>query len=196
MKRAGLSLLALVMAAACTPPNADQGSQTGEPAATATTAAVQDGCNAQSAHDWSAVGSQYYVIEAEAHGDTCATATATMRIKSRDGAVLFERSYQTAQVSLAFNPTSDQTGLREEIEAWTQNTADTPTADSLPAWPAGAAHPPGFTPASGIARNRYEQFRGAQGPIFCFPDGGESNACVGMQGDTATLLGSLTPSAG
>lgn len=193
MKRAGLSLLALMLAGACTPPSAEKDDQTAETSATATVAPVQDGCNAQSAHDWSAVGSQYYVVEAEAHGDTCQTATATMRIKSRDGVVLFERSYRTAQVPLGFNPNSDQTGLREEIEAWTQNTADTPTADWLPAWPGGAARPPGFTPAAGITRNRYEQFRGAQGPLFCFPDGGESNACVGMQGDTATLLGSLTP---
>ena len=28
---------------------------------------------------------------------------------------------------------------------------------------------------------------------FCYPDGGESNACVALAGDRATLLGSLTP---
>lgn len=193
MKRWGLSLLALALAA-CTPPNAQKGDDSADASTSDTTAPLQqDGCNAQYSRDWSAVGSQYYVIEAEAHGDTCPTANATMRIKSRDGAVLFERSYQTAQVPLAFSPNSDQTGLREEVEGWASNTAETPTADWLPAWPQRADHPPGFTPASGVTRNRYEQFRGAQGPLFCFPDGGESNACVGMQGDTATLLGSLTP---
>lgn len=195
MKRWGLSLLALVLAA-CTPPDAQKGEDTTADASTTGTPVRQDGCNAQFSRDWSAVGSQYYVIEAEAHGDTCATGTATMRLKSREGAVLFERSYPTIQVPLAFNPNSDQTGLREEIEGWTQNTAETPTADWLPAWPSGAARPPGFTPAQGIARNRYEQFRGAQGPVFCFPDGNESNACVALQGDTATLLGSLTPERG
>jgi hypothetical protein len=188
MKRAGLALLALAMAA-CSPPNAQKSEETTADAET--TVPVQRGCNAQASRDWSAVGSQYYVIEAEAHGDTCQTATATMRIKSRDGAVLYERSFQTSQVSLAFAPTSDQTALREELEAWTENTAETPTADWLPAWPLRAANPPGFTPA--VSRGQYEAARGAQGPLFCFPDGGESNACVALQGDHATFLGSLTP---
>jgi hypothetical protein len=44
-----------------------------------------------------------------------------------------------------------------------------------------------------VTRQRYESARGAQGPLFCYPDGGESNACIAMAGDNATLLGSLTP---
>jgi hypothetical protein len=44
-----------------------------------------------------------------------------------------------------------------------------------------------------VTRNQYEGARGAQGPLFCFPDGGESNACVAMAGDRATFLGSLRP---
>lgn len=149
------------------------------------------GCNAQASRDWSAVGSQYYVIEAEAHGPNCADAVATMRIKSRDGAVLFERDYPTAHVPLAFNPNNTQTGLRAELDAWIQNTAIEERASTLPAWPAGASAPPNFQPA--VGRGRYEGARGAQGPLFCFPDGAESNACIAMAGDNATLLGSLTP---
>lgn len=153
--------------------------------------APQPGCNAQASRDWSAVGSQYYVIEAEAHGDTCATAVATIRIESRDGAVLFTRDYPVADVPTAFSAGSDQTGLRVEIEGWTMNAAETPTADWLPPWPARAERPPYFRPA--VARNRYEAARGAQGPLFCYPDGAGSNACVAMAGDSATFLGSLTP---
>jgi len=29
--------------------------------------------------------------------------------------------------------------------------------------------------------------------LFCYPDGGESNACIAMVQQRATLLGSLTP---
>jgi hypothetical protein len=150
------------------------------------------GCNASASHDWSAVGSQYYMIEAEAHGPTCREAVATMRIKAHDGqTILFERSYPVAEVPLAFNPTSDQTGFRSDLEEWTTNVADTPTANWLPAWPSGADHPPFFRPS--VSRAQYESFRGMQGPIFCYPDGAESNACVAMNGDHATLLGSRTP---
>lgn len=186
MKHAGWAVLALALAA-CSPPQAE--TKTAEIPAPAP---VQEaGCSAETSRDWSAVGSQYYVIEAEAQGQTCADAVATLRIRSRDGAVLFTRDYPIVQVPLAFNPNADQTGLRTDLEAWTQNAAEPPTADTLPAWPRGDSRPPGFQPA--VDRNRYESARGAQGPLFCFPDGAESNACVAMAGDTATLLGSLTP---
>lgn len=187
MKHAGLAILVLLLAA-CSRQTPAPDSQ-GDAAAAIPTAA---GCNAQAAHDWSAVGSQYYVVEAEAHGATCRDAIAAIRIKARDGqTVLFERRYRVADIPLAFNPTSDQTGFRSDLEEWTTNVADTPTADWLPAWPAGAQRPPSFRPA--VSRAQYESFRGAQGPLFCYPDGAESNACVGMSGDHATLLGSRTP---
>jgi hypothetical protein len=187
MKHATITLVALALAA-CSPPQ-----QQKDDAATAELppAAARAGCFAEFSRDWSAVGSQYYVIEAEAEGATCAEAAATIRITSRDGAALFERSYPTSDVPLAFNPNGDQTALREELEAWTQNAAEPPTADTLPPWPAGAERPPGFRPE--VNRAQYEAARGAQGPLFCYPDGGESNACVALAGDRATLLGSLTP---
>lgn len=187
MKRATITL-ALCVLAACSPPQQEKSDGA---TAELPPAAARAGCFAEFSRDWSAVGSQYYVIEAEAEGPSCRDATATMRITSRDGAVLFEREYQTAQVPLAFNPNSNQTDLRAELEGWTANTADPPTADTLPAWPAGAERPPGFQPAA--TRSQYEGARGAQGPLFCYPDGGESNACVALAGDRATLLGSLTP---
>jgi hypothetical protein len=187
MKRATITLAVLALMA-CSPPQAKQEETT---TAEVPPAAARAGCFAEFSRDWSAVGSQYYVIEAEAEGPTCREATATMRITSRDGVTLFEHEYQTAQVPLAFSPMSNQTALREELEAWTANTADPQTADTLPAWPSGAQRPPGFQPA--VARGQYEGARGAQGPLFCFPDGGESNACVALAGDRATLLGSLTP---
>lgn len=185
MKRAGLSMVVAALLAACSPPQ--QGQTRGDVAQIPIAAA----CSAQTSRDWSAVGSQYYLIEAEAEGATCADAVATMRIKSLNGAVLFTRDYPVRDVPLAFNPNGDQTSLRSDLEGWTENTADPPTADILPPWPAGARRPPGFEPA--VSRNRYEDARGAQGPLFCFPDGGESNACIAMAGDRATFLGSLRP---
>lgn len=190
MKRLSLAAVALALAA-CSP--AQDEAKTEDVAAQTPIGAQPAGCFGEASRDWSAVGSQYYVIEAEASGVSCREAVAEIRITSQTGAVLFERSYPTAQVPLAFNPNGDQTGLREELDSWTQNTAETPTADWLPAWPSGAQRPPGFQPAEGVTRAVYESARGNQGPLFCYPDGGESNACVAMAGDTARLLGSLTP---
>lgn len=185
MQRLGLAFL-VALAAACSPAAAPDTKTADIPPQ------AQAGCQAQTSRDWSAVGSQYYLIEAEASGDTCAEAVATIRIKSQEGAVLFTRDYPTREVPLAFAPNSDQVTLRNELEAWTENTAtDSQRASDLPAWPAGAQRPPGFEPA--VSRSQYESARGAQGPVFCYPDGGESNACVAFAGATATFLGSLTP---
>jgi hypothetical protein len=187
MKRLSLGLLALGLIA-CSPAEPPT-TTTAEIPATSTSA--RSGCNATASRDWSAVGSQYYVIEAEAHGATCAEAVATIRIETTDGQVLFTHDYPTRDVSLAFNPNSNQTGLRDEIDSWTQNTAATGSAAALPAWPSRAQRPPGFQPV--VTRNVYEQARGNQSALFCYPDGGESNACVVVAGTRATLLGSLTP---
>jgi len=187
MMRAGAGLLALALIS-CSPPEHPAKANIPPPPPPSV---AQAGCRAQTSHDWSAVGSQYYVVEAEIGGEDCASATATIRIKSRTGVVLFEHSYAVAQVPLAFSPNGDQSARRDEIEEWATNAADVATADSLPAWPGGAARPPNFRPV--VNRNTYESFRGMGGPMFCFPDDGESNACVAMSGDHATLLGSRTP---
>ncbi|SRR5690606_9717642 len=187
MMRVGVSMLALALMA-CTPPASETPATTAEVPVAGT---VRAGCDANATRDWSAVGSQYYIIEAEAHGATCGEAVATIRIKSTEGEVLFTHDYPVSAVPLAFRPNNTQTGLREEIEAWTQNQSETGSAGELPAWPSGAQRPPGFEPA--VTRNVYENARGNQSALFCYPDGGESNACVAVAGTRATLLGSKTP---
>ncbi len=186
MKR--VTVIACVLAlAACQP--AAEDSKTAQ--ADIPAPPVSGGCDMQASRDWSAVGSQYYVIEAETRGETCREAVATLRIETTEGQTIFTREYPTAQIPLAFNPNSDPTGVRNELEAWIVNTSETQRASELPAWPARAERPPGFQPAA--TRGQYEAARGAQGPLFCYPDGGESNACVALAGANATLLGSLTP---
>jgi hypothetical protein len=185
MKRTHLVVVALCLMA-CAP--AEEPKTTEIPPASETARA---GCDATASRDWSAVGSQYYVIEAEAHGTACADAIATIRIETTEGQVLYTRDHPTRDVPLAFNPNSDQTGLRTEVDAWTQNTSETQRTDELPPWLAGAERPAGFQPA--VGRNVYEQARGNQGALFCYPDGAESNACIAVAGTTATYLGSLTP---
>lgn len=185
MKHAGVIFVVAILLA-CSPPAPP--ATTEIPPASET---ARSGCDASASRDWSAVGSQYYVIEAEAHGASCGEAIATIRIQSTEGQVLYTRDHPTRDVPLAFNPSSDQTGLRAEIEAWTQNVSETGSAGELPAWPSGAARPPNFQPV--VTRSVYEQARGNQSAMFCYPDGAESNACVAVAGTTATLLGSKTP---
>ena len=189
MKRIGVAAFALALAA-CSPPQTQQAETT--TAAPAPVAAA--GCVVEAPARDVVLGGQTYKVEARAEGDTCDTARAELRLKAPNGATIFETAYPTNQVPLAFNTTgSGEARLATELEGWSQNVAEQPTANSLPAWAGGAEKPPHFTPA--VAREAYEAARAAQRPIFCFPDGGESNACVAVDtsAQTAVLLGSRTP---
>jgi hypothetical protein len=166
-------------------------SQASAPDSEAVALPLDTRCTGEVSRDWSAVGSQYYMIEAELSGGACEEADATLRIKSPEGAVLFEQTYPLARLQPAFN-VYDPAALTSDLEAWSANSAEVQTADWLPAWPAGAPTPPNFEPA--VGRGAYEAARGAQGPLFCFADAADSLSCVALAGERATMLGSLTTS--
>lgn len=192
MTRIGLSALALAMAAACSP--AQQTTIEAPPTTETNVADATPACTADAPARAVQFAGQTYQVQAHAEGASCDAAVATLRITAPNGSNAFETSYPIAQVPLAFNATgSGAARLTAELEGWTQNVAERPNADSLPAWPVGAEKPPHFTPA--LSRDAYEAARSAQRPIFCFPDGNESNACVAIDtgAQTATLLGTWTP---
>ncbi len=174
---------AFLTLAACGPVNSGESEAAALP--------LETRCAGEVSHDWSAVGSQYYMIEAELSGEACETAEATIRIVSPEGRVLFQDAYPLSQLQPAFN-IYDSAALTSDLETWSANGAEVETVDWLPPWPAGAPTPPHFEPA--VSRGVYESARGAQGPLFCFADGDGSQACIALAGDRATLLGSLKAS--
>ncbi|MEJ0059661.1 MAG: hypothetical protein WDM79_08885 [Terricaulis sp.] len=185
------AFIALLALAACGQP----ASPTSEPAPAehaAAPAAAGESCQAQATRTWNAGGAAYRV-EASANGATCQAAQATLVLRAPDARVLYTASFPTAQIPLAFNPNGDEATLNSDLNAWIDNVAPGATADALPAWPTGAQRPPGFTAQT--PRATYENARATRQPIYCFPDGGESNACVAVDsaGGTAVLLGSITP---
>jgi hypothetical protein len=189
MKRIGASLFIFTLAA-CSPPAQDAADTT----TADTTISAAANCVADAPARAVQLGGQTYQVQAHAEGATCDEAVATLKIVAPNGNVAFETAYPIVQVPLAFNATgSGVARLTTELEGWTQNTAERPTADALPAWPQSAEKPPHFTPA--LSRDAYEAARTAKRPIFCFPDGAESNACVAIDAaaQAGALLGSRTP---
>jgi hypothetical protein len=174
------------------------GQQAAQTAETAPTEDIRDAtppaaaCSADSSGTWEVAG-KTYTVQGHAEGANCADAIATIKFLSANGTALFETQHPTADVPLAFAPNSDQARLQTELNAWVQNVAQVPDASGLPAWPASAQKPPHFI--AQVSRADYEAARTAKRPIFCYPDGGESNACIALNpaADTAILLGSWTP---
>lgn len=190
MIRVSLAALAFALAA-CSQPASEPAAETEAPVEVA---AATPACSVTAEPRELQFGGAPYRVEARAEGASCDQATASLRLIAPSGGAIFETAYPTNQVPLAFNPTgADQARLATELNAWTANVAQDPTANLLPAWPQGAERPPHFTPA--LSRDAYEAARAAQRPLYCFPDGGESNACLAIDtgAQTAALLGSWTP---
>ncbi|MGE3930241.1 MAG: hypothetical protein AB7G05_08755 [Hyphomonadaceae bacterium] len=189
MIRTSVAAFAFALAA-CSPPASEQPAAEAAPAQEASAS----GCVVTANPRELQFGGETYRVEARAEGASCEEAVASLRLLNPAGTAIFETAYPTNQVPLAFRAAgADEARLTEELNAWTANVAQQPTADSLPAWPEGAERPQYFTPA--IGRDGYEAARSAQRPLFCFPDGGESNACVAIDtsAKTAVLLGAWTP---
>jgi hypothetical protein len=185
--RKTLIVAALLSLAAC----GQQATETPPPPPVAETSAAA-ACVAESAGSWVVAG-KTYAVQARAEGSSCPEAVATLRLVSPTGVNLFEAQHRVADVPLSFRAAPEQAALQQELDAFVVNVAQNPTAESLPAWPAGAAKPPHIIPHA--SRADYEAARTARRPIFCYPDGNESNACVALdpQADQALLLGSWTP---
>lgn len=179
--KSGLALLALAAAlGGCSPKSSSHAHSAG------------GSCAAEATRSWQ-IGAEIYRIDASAHGASCPDARATMILRSPDSDVLFSADYATAQIPYSFNPHGDQASLSDDLNLWIENQAPGSTASSLPEWAADAAKPLHFAPA--VARDVYEKARRDDLPIFCFPDGAESDACVALDPDAhaAQLLGSMTP---
>ncbi|HWA01206.1 MAG TPA: hypothetical protein VG841_12920 [Caulobacterales bacterium] len=163
-------------------------------ARTSSAAASQrgDACTAFATRNW-AIGQQTYRVDASAHGPTCGAAQVTLVLRAPDDGVLFSKTYRTSEITLSFNPTADQSVLNDDLNLWIENQAPGADASALPEWPADAERPPHFQPA--VARSAYERARAARQALYCYPDGGESNACVAVDtaAHAAALLGSRTP---
>lgn len=161
--------------AACSPPAPEQ--PPSEVVAAEAPALTPAACEVRAASTWRA-GETALNIEADASGPSCAHAVATLTVRAADGRALYSFAKPTEHLSSWFNPSSGAAGLQTELEAWILGDAQHRTADTLPAWPEGAAKPPYF--ATAFPREEYEAARTARLPTFCFGSGTERATCVAL----------------
>ena len=193
MRAASILLLAL---AACSP-KAPEGAPTATPATQVSVVAPAGaaGCAITTSRPWQAGGARY-TIEASLHGAACGSAAALLVIRNAQGATLYADAAPVTQLDLAFNPRTDDATMTHDVAAWITGEGYGPTAAGLPAWPADAARPPGAFFAM-IDQATYEAARAGAWPLFCYPNGGESAACVAQDARHGVLvrLGDTRPEA-
>ncbi|MGE3141867.1 MAG: hypothetical protein AB7L65_00965 [Hyphomonadaceae bacterium] len=194
MKRSALALLGATLAACSQPAQetdapaaaapAQQSVQTGNP-----------GCAAAAQRLWQAAALRL-TIEARLAGPACDKMIAVLSIRDGTGRPLYADAAPIAAIPLAFNPQADEEAMTRDVAAWISGSGQPATARALPAWRAGSAAPPPAFFAM-IDRAAYEAARAEAWPLFCYPNGAESAACVAadVRRGTVLRLGDLRPEA-
>lgn len=190
------ALVLLLALGACSPKTPGAAPATAPPAQTAAAQpSSAAGCAVTTARAWQA-GAAHYTIEASLHGAACGSAAALLVIRNAAGETLYADAAPVTNLDLAFNPRADDATMARDVAAWISGEGYGPTAAGLPAWGAGAERPPGVFFAM-TDRETYEAARAAAWPMFCYPNGGESAACVAQDARHGILvrLGDSRPEA-
>ncbi len=145
-------------------------------------------CAASASAEWSGLR-----VTAAAEGDDCASAQATLTIKDAAGATLFSETHAAANL-MSLAQANDAAAMQAALADWINSSNNTmATSGALPDWPASTEAPESgefpFYPEEGIARDRYLAIRAADAPLFCFVQGGESQACLALQNGVLTKVG-------
>jgi hypothetical protein len=151
-------------------------------------AAVAGGCDANANAEWSGLR-----VEALAAGRDCASAHATLTIKSEAGAALYSETYPAANV-MSLAQAGDATAMQAALGDWINSSNHTMSSSgALPDWPANAEAPESgefpFYPEQAMTRDAYLAIRAADAPLFCFVQGMESQACLALQNGALTKVG-------
>jgi hypothetical protein len=149
-------------------------------------AVAPNNCPATASGSW-----QGLQVEASATGSECATAEATIVIRSGEQ-TLWSETYPSNQVIVLAGAGSVE-DMQRRLNEWVNppGAALNSTGD-LPQWAAGAANPGGEFPfyvEEGVDRARYQAARSRDAPMFCYVQGMESLACVVLENGAITKLG-------
>lgn len=177
---AAVSVLALI---GCTQP----AQQTGQ--ATQTEQAV-NGCRAAASGAWDSMR-----VDAVANGADCASAQATITIRSGDE-TLWSETYPVNQVMVLAGADSVD-DMQRRLSEWVNPPgAARDSAGDLPVWEAGADNPVSgefpFYVEAGVDRARYQALRDRDAPIFCYVQGMESEACLTLENGRVAKIGVQT----
>jgi hypothetical protein len=158
-------------------------------------------CSASASVVWVPVEHQVLNIHAEASGDTCENARATMTVENMAGRTIHRDTHEVAAMrNTIFESANSPETLASALANWINPANNTTmlTTAALPEWPAGAAQPANaefpFYPEASITREAYARLRTENRPLFCYVQGSESMACLALDasGQTLTKIGLQT----
>ncbi|MCE9522115.1 MAG: hypothetical protein K8S25_06750 [Alphaproteobacteria bacterium] len=143
-------------------------------------------CAASATAVWKADGMRALRTEAYSSGPTCALAVTTLVVRASDGKVLWAEAAPVEHV-MTFVEVKTRKQMARALSEWLLQSHTFKTTSDLPEWKKGAEAPVSgefpFYPEAGIDRDAYEQIRAEKQPVFCYVQGMESLACLGLSKD-------------
>lgn len=153
-------------------------------------------CDGSAGFVWTKVRGRSYAAEAFANGKACASAVVTIVVRAPDGKVIWAEAHP-ADSLMTFAGVKTRGQMTAMLAEWISQQHTFRSTAGLPVWKKGADAPEAgefpFYPDDGIDRETYEQIRGERQPVFCYVQGMESLACLGLSKDGAlTKIGLQT----
>lgn len=150
-------------------------------------APAENGCPATASGTWESLQ-----VEARSQGADCASAEATITIRSGE-ATLWTETYPVSQVMVLAGPESIEDMQRRLNEWITPAGAARNSTGDLPEWAAGEQNPMSgefpFYTEEGVDRAAYEALRRRDAPMFCYVQGMESEACLALDNGRIAKVG-------
>jgi len=144
------------------------------------------GCSANASAVWRPTAGKAYRTEAFSSGPSCTLAVATLVVRGPDGRALWVDSAPVEHL-MTFVDVKTPQQMGRALGEWLMQSHTFRSTGELPEWKKGADAPASgefaFYPEAGIDRDLYEQTRAEKQPVFCYVQGMESMACVGLSKD-------------
>lgn len=182
-----ISVLALSVALACCAPEAAEGPRT---------AKADEGCQAAAQAMWSTPAGPL-ALHAAATGPSCAQAVASLVVRSGSGDPVFAEIYPVESL-FGFETAATAESMQQALAAWiAPDSSPLRSSVDLPPWRPGAEQPESgefpFYPSEQYADpSAYEALRAQGLPIFCYPQGRESMACLVLRDGALESVGLQT----
>lgn len=144
------------------------------------------GCTASASIVWKADVTRTYRAEAFSSGPTCLLAVATLVVRAPGGKAIWADA-RAADTVMTLARLRTRSKMTRALGEWLAQDDQFKSTANLPEWKKGADAPSSgefpFYPEDGTDRDAYEKLRTERQPMFCYVQGMESMACLGLAKD-------------
>jgi hypothetical protein len=148
--------------------------------------ATAGNCAQSASRPWVPVKGRAYRAEAFSNGPACSLAVVTLVVRAPDGKVLWVDAAQADQL-MTFVEAKTRKQMARSLADWLFQSHNFKSTGDLPEWKKGADAPAAaefpFLPEADVDREAYEKIRAERQPVFCYVQGMESMACLGLSKD-------------